>query len=360
MNPADKGPGRYSEGGFLLILILVTIGFAVVVAPLFSAILWALVLAIVFAPINRELNRRIPGRPNAVALLTLLLITLIAVLPTLLLGSMLIQEVLTVYGRIQSGQLDVAALFDRVIGVLPDWGLQALRNSGWADFDSVRDQISRALSGSVGLMAGRALTIGQQALHVFLIISVMLYLAYFLLRDGEWLSKRVMKAVPLEPHQRDALVANFIVVTRATIKGTLVVAIVQGAIGGIVFWALGIEGALLWGTLMGVCSLVPAVGSAIIWVPVALYLVAVDEVTKALILVGCAVFIIGVIDNVLRPILVGRDTRLPDYLVLITTLGGLEVFGIQGLIIGPVFAAMFISAWTIFSEGRDDRVSGAD
>ena len=145
---------------------------------------------------------------------------------------------------------------------------------------------------------------------------------------------------------------QFVVVTRATIKGSLVVAIVQGLIGGIIFWALGIPGALLWGVLMGCFSLIPAVGTGLIWAPVALYLLATGAVVKGVILIACGLFVIGLVDNLLRPILVGRDTRIPDYVVLITTLGGIDMFGFNGIVIGPVIAALFIATWNIVTRMR--------
>jgi predicted PurR-regulated permease PerM len=131
-----------------------------------------------------------------------------------------------------------------------------------------------------------------------------------------------------------------------------VVAVIQGAIGGIVFWILGIHSALLWGVLMAFLSLLPAIGTGIVWVPVAVYLLVTGAVWEGIILILCGLFIIGLVDNLLRPILVGRDARMPDYVVLISTLGGLEVLGFNGLVIGPVTAALFIAAWDIFARSR--------
>ena len=145
---------------------------------------------------------------------------------------------------------------------------------------------------------------------------------------------------------------------RATVKGNVLVALVQGALGWLAFWFLGITGALLWGALMALLSLLPAVGAALVWGPVALYLLATGSIWPALGLLAWGVLVIGLVDNVLRPILVGKETRLPDYLVLVATLGGLAVFGLNGFVIGPVIAAMFIVAWDIFAEVRhEQRVS---
>jgi predicted PurR-regulated permease PerM len=128
---------------------------------------------------------------------------------------------------------------------------------------------------------------------------------------------------------------------------------VQGTIGGIVFWFLDIRAALLAGVLMGLFSLVPAVGTGFVWAPVAIYLLATGSIWQGVTLILCGVFLIGMVDNTLRPILVGQDTRIPDYIVLVSTLGGLAIFGLNGFVVGPVVAALFLAAWEIFDADRD-------
>ena len=202
-------------------------------------------------------------------------------------------------------------------------------------------------------MLGQLLSVGQGAFQFMLGLGVMLYLTFFLLRDGPALTDRIGEMIPLEESKRHILMERFLAVIRATIKGSLVIAVIQGALGGLVFWALDIRGALLWAVLMGVSSLIPAIGTGFVWVPVALYLLVTGAVTQGVILILCGVFVISMVDNVVRPILVGRDTRMPDYVVLITTLGGLQLFGINGIIIGPLVAALFIAIWSIFSDMHD-------
>jgi predicted PurR-regulated permease PerM len=146
-------------------------------------------------------------------------------------------------------------------------------------------------------------------------------------------------------------------VVRATVKGNVLVALVQGALGWLAFWFLDITGALLWGAVMALLSLLPAVGAALVWGPVVVYLLISGSIWPGLGLLAWGVVVIGLVDNVLRPILVGKETRLPDYVVLVATLGGLAVFGLNGFVIGPVIAAMFIVAWDIFAEVRHERVS---
>jgi predicted PurR-regulated permease PerM len=148
------------------------------------------------------------------------------------------------------------------------------------------------------------------------------------------------------------LVDRFIAVTRATIKGSVIVGLVQGALGAITFALVGLPAALLWGLLMAVASLLPAIGPAIIWAPVAIYLFATSAIWQAVVVIVSGVLVIGSADNVLRPILVGRDTGIPDWVVLVTTLGGIELLGLSGIVVGPVVAALFITAWQIMTEQR--------
>jgi predicted PurR-regulated permease PerM len=176
----------------------------------------------------------------------------------------------------------------------------------------------------------------------------MLYITFFMLRDGHKLLDLMMRALPLEDSRERMLFALFAEVTRATIKGNIVIAIVQGSIGGITLALLGVNGALLWGVLMALSSLIPSIGSALVWLPIALWLMATGDVTSAIILIGIGAGVIGLIDNLLRPVLVGRDTKLPDYLVLLSTLGGIALFGANGFIIGPLVAAVFLAFWGIF------------
>jgi len=353
------GSFRLEDAGFLVLVLVVTLLFGWVIAPFFGAVLWALVTTIMFAPVFRAILGRMPQRRNGAALLTLLLIIAIVILPAAIVAIGLVQEATTIYGKIQSGEINFAAIFSQFQAALPEWARGWMRRFGVINFEAAQRMLSDGLSNSFRSVAGQALTIGQGAFSLFIGLGVMLYLSFFLLRDGRQLTKTVAEAVPLRREHRHALAENFITVTRATIKGSIVVAIVQGALGGLLFSALGIQGALLWGVIMGFLSLIPAIGTGLVWVPVAIYLLVTGALVKGLILIACGILVIGMVDNVLRPILVGRDTRLPDYLVLITTLGGMEVFGFNGFVIGPVVAALFIATWNILTKARDEGEVGS-
>ena len=192
-----------------------------------------------------------------------------------------------------------------------------------------------------------------------------MYLLFFLLRDGAARGARDPRRDPARRRRVKArLLERFTTVIRATVKGNILVAAAQGALGGLAFWVLGVHAPMLWGVVMAFLSLLPAVGAALIWVPVALYLLATGQVWQGVGLIAFGVFVIGLIDNVLRPILVGKDTPMPDYVVLISTVGGLALFGLNGFVIGPVIAAMFIDGVADCSRpsapARDAAASSAD
>ncbi len=352
----SDGRGARASGywAFLVVLISVSLAFAAILLPYFAAILWAVIVAILFEPAYRRLLAVMPARRNGAALLTLLMILAIVVLPAALLTVALLNEAASVYQRIQSGNLDPEQIFVAFESAIPAWLSDALDRLGIGNIAAAKDMFGGGAAAGVRAVLGQALSIGQGVFDLFVKLMVMLYLAFFLIRDGETIQQRVSAAIPLQTDHLQLLVERFIVVVRATIKGSIVVAILQGLIGGIVLWALGIEAALLWGVLMGAASLLPAVGTGLVWVPMALYLFLSGSIWQGVVLVFCGLFVIGMVDNVVRPVLVGRETRIPDYVVLITTLGGLQLFGLHGIVIGPVIAAMFIAVWDIAATMRTE------
>lgn len=335
----------------LLALVAVTTSaFLWLIAPFAGAILWAVIAAVLFEPLNRRMLGALPRRPGSAALVTVLVIVMVVVVPAMLLAAALVREATAFYTRIRTGDIDLGRLFVEAQGHLPGWAKSWLADIGLGDVSGLRTKIGQGFANSFQIVVGQLLTIGQGTFGFFLALGVMLYLTFFLVRDGHALAARIERALPLPPDQRSVLSARFVTVIRATIKGSLIVAVLQGATGGVVFWAIGIPGALLWGVAMGVFSLFPAIGTGLIWVPVTLYLFATGALWQGSILFICGFFIISSVDNVVRPILVGRDARMPDYVVLIATLGGFELMGFNGFVIGPVIAALFIAVWEISSK----------
>jgi predicted PurR-regulated permease PerM len=181
-------------------------------------------------------------------------------------------------------------------------------------------------------------------------------LVFFLVRDGDTIAKRITDAIPLPADQQQALISRSTAVIRAMVKGNLLVATIQGALGGLIFWLLGIHAPVLWASVMALLSLLPAGGSALVWLPVAVYLLATGAIWRGVFLLAYGTFVMGFVDNLLQPLLVGKDTQMPGYLVLISTLGGIAIFGPSGFIVGPVVAALFVAVWDIFSVSRNPNL----
>lgn len=346
MTEKSAKTNKLKDALFFIILALLTIALCWIVGPYFGAVLWSLIAAILFAPLHDRLLARFGNRTLA-ALITLTLITLLIIVPTLLLIAAMVNEASSLYAGIRQGQINPAQWFEQIYAVLPTWATAMLQRFGLTDFEAATRMIQTGFTQSFRTIANQALMLSQGAFGMIVGLGVMLYITFFLIRDGRTLYAKGADALPLHSVHRDTLVKQFVTVVRATVKGTIVVAIVQGSLGGIIFWFLGIEGALLWAVLMGVLSLVPALGSAIVWIPVAIYLFATGQVWQAAVLVGFGAGVISLVDNLLRPILVGRDARLPDFVVLVTTLGGLEVVGVNGFVLGPLIAALFMAAWRL-------------
>jgi predicted PurR-regulated permease PerM len=341
---------------FLLLLFAVSAGFGLILWPFIGAVFWALALAILFHPLNKRLARRLPNHRNLAAFITLILCLLIVILPLVLITSSVISETILIYSRISSGQLDFGAYFQQIHQATPAWVLEGLNRLDLTSAQEIQNKLSGIAADAGKLIAGKAMDFGQNTLGFVVSFGVMLYLLFFLLRDGTVLAVQIRDAIPLEKAHKQSLSDKFATVIRATVKGNLVVAFAQGALGGLIFWILDIQGPVLWGVLMAFLSLLPAVGASLIWGPVSLYFLATGNVTQGLVLAAYGVLVIGLVDNLLRPILVGKDTKLPDYMVLISTLGGMSIFGLTGFVIGPVIAALFIACWGIFSPQSSSDV----
>ncbi|MCW5221429.1 AI-2E family transporter [Verminephrobacter aporrectodeae subsp. tuberculatae] len=353
-------PKRLQDKAFLLLLILVTMAFGAILWQFHGAVFWGVVLAILFAPLHRRLLGRMPRRPTLAALCTLGLCLVVVILPTTAITVSLVHEASAIYARVRSGQIDFGLYLQQMIAALPAWVANLLDRLDLTSVAELQRKLSSVAVQASQFVATQALSMGQNALEFIVSLGIMLYLLFFLLRDGAHLAWRVGAAVPLgEAHKRQ-LIGKFTTVIRATVKGNIVVAVSQGALGGLIFGVLGIQGPVLWGVFMAFLSLLPAVGAGLIWAPVAIYFLVTGSIWKGVVLTAFGLGVIGLVDNVLRPILVGKDTKMPDYVVLISTLGGMALFGLTGFVMGPVIAALFIASWDLFcAESAGPRGSPA-
>jgi predicted PurR-regulated permease PerM len=340
---------------FLTLLALVTVAFGYILMPYFGAIFWGAVLAILFAPFHRMIVLKLgKKRPVVAALTTLGICLVLVILPMILIAISLAQEGTAMYQKVASREIDVGIFLQKIFTALPAWAHEIMARFGMDNIATLQTKLSDAAVQGSKFIATNVLAIGMNAFDFIVSFFVMLYLLFFLLKDGAPLAALIQRAIPLSAEHKQLLFDKFTTVIRATVKGNFLVAGAQGALGGLAFWMLGVQGALLWAVVMAFFSLLPAVGAAIIWAPVAVYLLITGAIWKGVALTAFGVLVIGLVDNVLRPILVGKDIKMPDYLVLISTIGGMAIFGLNGFVIGPVVAALFIALWDIFSTQKNN------
>lgn len=351
-------PLRASELEFKSLLVLAlaaSLLFALIIWPFFGAVCWAVFIAIVFWPLNRRFLQGSHGKRGVAALASLTVILLIVILPTAMIAASIAQEASVLVERLRSGDIQIGVFFQRLFDALPDWARGILDRFGMSDLNLLQQKLMSTLTSSSQALTTRVVGIGAVTIDFVVAFFVMMYVLYFLFRDGEKLSAGIARKIPLHPDHTRRLLTHFATVVRATVKGNVVVALVQGALGGVAFAVLGVPGAVLWAAVMALLSLLPAVGAVIVWAPVAIYFFVTGGLVEAIGLTLWGAVVIGLVDNFLRPILVGKDTRMPDYLVLVATLGGLVVFGLNGFVIGPVIAAMFLVSWDMLAKAREER-----
>ncbi len=348
MEPTNVKSRDFRTGFVLLLVAAVTALFFAVIWPFLKPLLLGALLASLCRPLYRWVTRIVGGRPSLGAVLTLVILLVIVLGPlSALLGTVVAQAVSISnqaipwlhqhFGPESGFNLHdwLVQRFPAIAEFLPDQG-KLLAGLG---------DVAQAAGGFLVASASR-MTAGTAVL--LLNTFVMLYAMFFFFRDGGKILDKIFYYTPLDDEDEARVVQRFTSITRATIKGTLLIGLIQGTLAGVAFWVAGIDGAAFWGTIMTILSIIPGIGSALVWVPAVIYLFASGQPLNAtLLLVWCAT-VVSTIDNVLRPSLVGKDARLPDLLILVGTLGGLFLFGPIGFIVGPIVCGLFLTVWEIY------------
>jgi predicted PurR-regulated permease PerM len=343
--PPD-GPNTVRRVAVVLVAIAISSLFLWMIRDFLIALLLAAIIAGGVRPIYRRLVRRLHKRPNVAAGLTVAMLALLVIVPLIAFGIVVANQAIDmgravnpwVHQQLSSGAME--SLFQRYpqLSALRPYRDQILQKAG---------ELGAGLGTFLVQLAGQA---AQQLLELVLFLFVMLYATFYFLVDGPVILRKVLLYSPLPAEDEDKLLGRFLSVARATVKGTLVIGAAQGALGGVAFWAAGIAGAAFWATVMGLLSVIPGLGSALVWVPGVVYLLVMGKTGAALALTLWCALIVGSVDNFLRPWLVGKDTKLPDLMILLSTLGGIVLFGPLGFIIGPIVAALFVTVWDIYGD----------
>jgi predicted PurR-regulated permease PerM len=350
----DARPSDRMRRPFLLGLTIgITALFLFMIRQFVLAVLLAAILAGLVRPLYQVLLRRMRGRRRWASLGTLFVLVVVVGIPLLAFFGLVASQAVEVSQAAgpwierqigQVGELDQRLRSGALLDRLP--GLRRLLPSG----EQVVAKVGQAASG-VGTFLVRSLAqVTRGTMGFFLQLFIMLYAMFFFLADGREILDRILYYVPLGPEDESRLLERFVSVARATLKGSLLIAIVQGALSGFAFWMFGVPGAAFWATVTVVVSIIPAIGAAIVWVPAALYLFATGHTGAAVGLLLWSGLVVSTVDNFLRPRLVGRDTRMSDLLVLLSTLGGIVLFGAVGFGVGPIIAALFVTVWHLYGE----------
>jgi len=345
---------RFSRAFLVLLLVFVSVLFVHMIRGFLLTVLLAAIFSGLTSPLYRRLERWFGGRRAPAAAVSLALVVVVIVTPVLLFLGVVASEALTVgqsVGPWVSEQLRRPTALDSLLERFPFLkALEPYRNQVLERLGELAARISRFLVDSLSV-ATRG-TVGF-LLHFF----IMIYAMFFFLIDGRTMLGQLTAYLPLPEDDKRLILDKFVSVSRATLKGTLVVGTIQGGLSGVAFAVAGIDGAAFWGTVMAVLSILPGIGGALIWVPAVGYLLVVGRITAAVGLLLWCGLLVGTVDNVLRPLLVGKDTRMPDLLIMLSTLGGISVFGAVGFVIGPVVAALFLTVWQIYGVAFEHLLS---
>lgn len=332
---------RVLAGALAIATVIVAYTAFLVVEPFLAALTWALVFAILLQPVHAWLRKRMESRPVVAALVVMILVAIIAG-PTVFVAQQIVRQVATGADRIREG---VAT---------NEWreSLQRTpRLAAVADWVEQQVDFRRQVETTSQQVLDRARKILAQSMVVMLGVLVTLYLLFYFLRDQEHMIGALRRHLPLARPEADRLFAAVTNTVRGIVFGTLVVSLLQGLLGGLMFWWLGLPSPLVWGTVMALLSILPVGGAAIVWIPAALMLALNGQTGAALILVAWGGIVIGLVDNVVRPMLVKDQLRMHTVLVFIAILGGIAAFGGTGVVLGPIVVAIVLALLQIW-RGR--------
>ncbi len=342
---------------------IVTYLFFLLWKPFFSPIAWAAIFAILLYPAHDRLHQRVPNKSLSATIMTILVL-LIIIVPLSALGILLIAEIISTYDLIQqwfnSGKYDQVLAFFR--GPFIDNVREQLGT--YVDLENIDlyTIISQAMQRLSSFAVEQLTNIVQNFSRFLFSFVLMVFTLFFFFKDGEGMVQFLKEVIPLEPKRENEIFQQFAEVVVATVVGDLAVALLQGILGGIAFWILGLPSPVFWGALMAILSIFPVVGAPLVYMPASIILFAQNEIFKAIALLVWGLLVVSQIDNFLRPILISGRTKLHTLLLFFSILGGIYVFGFLGIIIGPVIAALFFTMLRIFRDefAADPRLAGVE
>jgi len=337
---------NYNVYFFVIILIGITTLAFLVLQPFMIPFIIAAVLANLFSFMYEAFLKVTLKNKIMSSALTCLVIALIIIVPVFFISFLVIDEAQNTMIRFSQDVDPGKGVADKIIGSLSS--LPIIKTLGAENIISERTIVDaiRGLSQNALLIFQGAYS---GAVHLAFVIFIMFFSIFYLFIDGKDFIKKIIKISPLRDKYEQILIDKFTSISRATLKGTSLVAILQGTMGGVLFWATGVYSPVLLGILMTLSSIIPSIGSGLVWLPVGIIMILSGNVAAGVAILLVGALLISTIDNIIKPRLVGRDTQIHPLLILLSTLGGIALFGITGFIIGPIVIALFISLWEIYS-----------
>ena len=323
------------------------------IQPFLSVILWATVLVILFHPVHKRLKQRIK-QASLAALVSCAIVILVILVPVALITLAVINELSNAVVTVQQAANYLLDPNSPITGPVLNFLGQ------YIDINHLRSEefLVERIRGVSGQLAGRTLGFIGGLLGAIVQTFFVIFTMYYFFRDGDNISRTVRDSLPLDREQADSIMVRTREVIDASVYGVITIAMIQGTLGGLAFWALGLRSAIIWGVVMTFLSMVPMLGAFLVWVPAAIYLALTGHYVKALLLAAWGTLVIGMIDNFLRPKLVGGRTRLHELLIFFSVLGGLNVFGVLGVVLGPVVLAITLSLIDVYrAVGRPSSPS---
>jgi predicted PurR-regulated permease PerM len=339
-------PSKKNSVPFFIALGLAAILFLYLLKPFFFTLFWAAVIAGIFRPLYRRIDGRL-NRPNLSTAVLFLIIALILFLPALVAGTLIFRESFQLYESLRPDAQGIGRGFQRIVDAIAGSPLADLFH---VNRDLLVEKTTEVIRGILNYIFVHLKDLTQNTLGLIVKLAVMLYTLFFFIRDGEKFLQQGMRLANLGMGRERFLYERFITTARSTLKVTLIIGGIQGIIGGLVFFVAGIDGAVIWGLLMILLAIVPLVGCSIIWGPAGVLMLLTGRLWEGILILAVGLLVISTVDNVLRPILVGKDVAMHPLLIFLSTLGGIVLFGFSGFVIGPIVAALLLSILQMYEE----------
>ncbi len=316
-------------------------------------VFWSLIIAIIFYPLYLKLLSKFRGHESIASLFTIGAVIFIVVIPLTIIGGMIVQESVGLYQKLsptddQHDGFSLLVQTEKLTAYLEPYGIEK---------ETVTNRLREWTTSVSQTIAASLVNFSQITLSFVISTAIMLYLLFFFLRDGLKIKNTLIHHLPLGDDYEKRLFMRFAETSRAVVKGSLTIALIQGFLGGLVFLIVGISNPVLWGATMAFMAIIPAVGPAVIWLPASIILILNGSIWQGVTIIIVGGVVISLIDNFLRPSLVGRGSNMPDAIILLATIGGLATFGLSGFVAGPIIAAFFLTLWIIFEEQYHKELS---